>query len=237
MNYFRITLLLLSTIYSNAHAQKIPSNKYGLQVVNKLSLYKKTAGSNESKRMEDISYRVPGIVIDLKYSSDKNFTGTPLYPQMIAAYARKAVTERIAVVQKQLNKKDLGLKIWDAYRPYSVTEKMWELVKDDRYAADPRKGSGHNRGVAIDLTIISLADNKELNMGSDFDNFTDTAHHNFDSIPAEVKANRKLLRELMEAAGFIALETEWWHYFLPDHKNYELLDLSFKEMKKAVGFK
>src|SRR5437867_1601617 len=84
---------------------------------------------------------------------------------------------------QELNEKGLGLKIFDAYRPYSVTVKFWELIKDERYVANPSKGSGHNRGIAVDLTIIHLKTNEELNMGTGFDNFTDTAHQAFVNLP------------------------------------------------------
>jgi len=124
----------------------------------------------------------------------------------------------------------MGIKIWDAYRPYSVTEKMWELVKDDRYAADPKFGSGHNRGIAVDLTIIDLSTGKELDMGTGFDNFSDTAHHDFKNLPANVLQNRLVLRSVMEKHGFKALETEWWHYYFINGKDYELLDIPFEEL-------
>jgi D-alanyl-D-alanine dipeptidase len=123
----------------------------------------------------------------------------------------------------------LGLKIFDAYRPYSVTEKMWEPVQDDRYAADPKKGSGHNRGVAVDLTIINLKNNEALDMGTGFDNFSDTAHHAFTNLPEDVLQNRLLLKNIMEQHGFKALDTEWWHYSLPNAKEFELMNISFND--------
>jgi zinc D-Ala-D-Ala dipeptidase len=110
---------------------------------------------------------------------------------------------------------------------------MWEPVQDDRYAADPKKGSGHNRGTAADLTIIYLSTGKELPMGTGFDNFSDTAHHNFTGLPAEVLKNRALLKKTMEENGFKALDTEWWHYSLPNAKEYELLNLSFAALAKT----
>ncbi len=127
-----------------------------------------------------------------------------------------------------------GLKIFDAYRPYSVTEKMWEPIKDDRYVADPKKGSGHNRGIAVDLTIINLKTTKELPMGTGYDNFTDTAHQNFTALPKEILVNRNILKSLMEKHGFIALESEWWHYFLPNARDFELLDIPFKKLKNIT---
>ena len=113
-------------------------------------------------------------------------------------------------------KQGLGLKIWDAYRPYAATQLMWNLVKDERYVANPAKGSGHNRGLAVDVTLINLQTGKELDMGTPYDHFSDTAHQSFVRLATEdILQNRKLLQATMEAAGFTALETEWWHYYWP----------------------
>ena len=109
---------------------------------------------------------------------------------------------------------------------------MWERVKDDRYAADPKKGSGHNRGIAVDLTLINLKTGKELNMGTGFDNFTDSAHHAFTNLPEEILQNRLLLKKIMEEHGFKSLDTEWWHYSLPAAANFQLLDINFKDLEK-----
>jgi len=125
-----------------------------------------------------------------------------------------------------------GLKIYDAYRPYSVTKKFWDLVHDERYVANPAKGSGHNRGIAADLTIIDLKTKKELKMPTGFDNFTDSAHHDFVNLPGDILKNRKLLKETMEKYGFLEFATEWWHYSLPEPEKYDVLDLSFGELKK-----
>jgi len=109
---------------------------------------------------------------------------------------------------------------------------MWEKVKDDRYAADPSKGSGHNRGAAVDLTLINLKTKKELPMGTGFDNFTDSAHPGFNQLPDSILANRNLLKSVMEKYGFKQLSTEWWHFYLPNSTSFELLDISFADLKK-----
>ena len=109
---------------------------------------------------------------------------------------------------------------------------MWEMVKDDRYAADPAKGSGHNRGVAVDITLMETKSKNELLMGTTFDNFSDTAHTDFTALPAVVLKNRAILKNVMEKYGFVSLTTEWWHFSLPDASSFELLDLSFDDLKK-----
>jgi len=207
-------------------------NKYGLWVINSPAQLKRTMQRDPAKAMIDLKEQIPGIVLDLRYAGNNNFMHVKLYPAITTTYLRKAAADSLKLIQQELNEKGFGLKIFDAYRPYSVTEIMWEPVKDDRYAADPKKGSGHNRGVAVDLTLINLQTHAELQMGTGFDNFSDTAHHAFTNLPEEVLQNRLLLKNIMEKHGFKALDTEWWHYYLPNAKDYELMDLSFKQLKK-----
>jgi D-alanyl-D-alanine dipeptidase len=182
--------------------------------------------------MVDLGKINAGFLFDLRYAGTNNFMHQKLYPPIKTTYLRKAAADSLVSVQHELNKQGLGLKIFDAYRPYSVTEKLWEPVKDDRYAADPKKGSGHNRGIAVDLTIINLNDDKELDMGTGFDNFSDTAHHSFAHLTEAVLQNRLFLKTIMEKHGFKALESEWWHYYLPNPALFELLDIDFKKLKQ-----
>ena len=147
-------------------------------------------------------------------------------------FLRLPVARALQRVQNELREKGYGLKLFDAYRPYAVTKKMWDLIHDERYVANPSKGSGHNRGLAIDLTLIELRDGSELNMGTGYDNFTDTAHHIFKDLPLTVLQNRGLLKETMEKHGFKSFETEWWHYSWPNDRNYDVLNIDFKKLKK-----
>lgn len=217
---------------ANASAQNIEPNKYGLKVITKVADYKQTVAKDTSKKLADLKKAVPGIVLDLRYATTNNFTNHRLYPKTKTTYMRMPAANALALAQKELNEKGLGLKIWDAYRPYAATELMWELVKDERYTANPAKGSGHNRGIAADLTIVDLKTGNEINMGTGFDNFTDTAHHAFKNLPEEVLNNRQLLKSTMEKYGFKAFDTEWWHYYWVDGKEYEILNLTFKQLKK-----
>ncbi|HEY5367770.1 MAG TPA: M15 family metallopeptidase [Hanamia sp.] len=207
-------------------------NKYGLHVINDTKVLQNELDLDSNKKMEDLRKLIPGIQLDLRYASVHNFMHEKLYPSTNTTFLRKPAADSLKKVIEFLKSKNLTIKIFDAYRPYSVTEKMWEEVKDSRYAADPSKGSGHNRGTAVDLTLIDLKTNEELNMGTGFDNFTDSAHINFIDLPREVLKNRSILRSTMEKFGFIQLTTEWWHYYLPNSSSYEILDISFKDLKK-----
>ena len=226
-----ISTIIFTLIIPSAAAQDTVLNKYGLWVIKEVEQLQKTVLHNPAKAMVDLNKNNRGLVFDLRYAGTNNFMHQKLYPSIKTTYLRKAAADSLAVVQQELQNKGLGLKIFDAYRPYSVTEKLWEPVKDDRYAADPKKGSGHNRGIAVDLTIIKLDNKEELNMGTGFDNFSDTAHHAFKNLPEAVLQNRLLLKSTMEKHGFKALDTEWWHYYLPNTTAYELLDIDFKKLK------
>ncbi|MEO6837680.1 MAG: M15 family metallopeptidase [Ginsengibacter sp.] len=213
-------------------AQPKISNKYGLVVIKDSKILQKEIVLDSNKRMVDLHRFIPGMEIDLKYATVHNFMHQKLYFPTRTTFLRKPAADSLKRVMDYLKKQDLTIKIFDAYRPYSITEKMWEKVKDDRYAADPSKGSGHNRGVAIDLTLINSQSKKELPMGTGFDNFSDTAHSDFSNLSEEVLKNRNILKEAMEKYGFLRLSTEWWHFYLPNSSSYELLDISFSDLKK-----
>ncbi len=228
----QVYLLFFSICFSNAYAQDTALNKYGLLVINDMNYYQASVKKDFTKEMVDLKKLLPDLVLDLKYAGKNNFTKMKLYPPVHTSYLRKTVAMALAAVQLELKTRGLGLKIFDAYRPYSVTEKMWELVQDERYAANPKNGSGHNRGIAVDLTIIDLISKHSLNMGTEFDNFTDTAHHTFRNLPNEILQNRIMLRNIMEKNGFKALDTEWWHYSFSNGGTYELLNVPFNELRK-----
>jgi len=229
LQLFIICLILFVHPVSTS-AQDTVLNKYGLLVINKITELNRSVLINPDKKMVDIKRNIPMLVTDLRYSGKNNFMKEQLYPLLFTTYLRQPAADSLLAVQKELKLMGLGLKIFDAYRPYSVTEKMWEPIKDDRYAADPKSGSGHNRGTSVDLTIIDLVTKAELKMGTGFDNFSDTAHHTFSHLPEAVLKNRLLLKTVMEKHGFKALETEWWHYSLWNAKDFELLDLPFSDL-------
>jgi zinc D-Ala-D-Ala dipeptidase len=227
-------LVIFSTLVSIfTTAQENTYNRPPL--TDKWDEYRKQVKADSSKKMMELKSLVPGIVYDLRYATVNNFMKRLMYPAGTRnTYLRLPAALSLQKVQEELNTKGLGLKIFDAYRPYAVTVKFWELVKDERYVANPSRGSGHNRGVAVDLTIINLQTGRELDMGTGFDNFTDTAHHSFTLLPETVLQNRALLKSLMEKNGFRPLDTEWWHYVLPESSRYEILDFDFKKMRKSL---
>ncbi len=197
--------------------------------------YKKQVKNDSTKKMVELKTMIPGILYDLRYASVNNFMRRLMYPAGTnTTFLRIPVVKALQKVQKDLNEKGFGLKIFDAYRPYSVTAKFRELVKDERYVANPSKGSGHNRGIAVELTIVNLLSGKELDMGTGFDNFSDTSHHTFTLLSEEILQNRQLLKSTMGKYGFSAYAGEWWHYTLQDAAKFEILDIDFKKLNKDL---
>ncbi|HSC39337.1 MAG TPA: M15 family metallopeptidase [Chitinophagaceae bacterium] len=211
----------------------LPLSKYGVPVLSDVKFYQSTVISDSNKQMTDLKTFIPNLVLDIRYAGNNNFMRRNMYPgRTNTTYLRLPVAKALAQVQKELNERGLGLKLFDAYRPYSVTEKFWELVMNEKYVADPKKGSGHNRGTAVDVTIINLQTKAELPMPTGFDNFTDTAHQTFMQLPFSLLENRKMLKDIMEKHGFKPLETEWWHFSWANDQNFEILDLPFSTFKK-----
>ena len=185
------------------------------------------AGCTTTKRstdLVDVQKVIPGVVLDIRYATTNNFTGQQLYP-FSKCYLRRASAEKLRAAQAELGTMGYGLKIFDGYRPLSVQWKMWEVYPQPGYVADPRKGSRHNRGAAVDVTLIRLSDGTELPMPTPYDDFTEKAHRKFNDLPDEVIRNRELLEQVLTKRGFIGLYTEWWHFDDKDWRNYPILDV------------
>jgi len=162
------------------------------------------------------------IALDIRYATDNNFTKKVLYP-VAKAKLRREAAESLASVQRELRQLGLGLKVFDGYRPLSIQWKLWEVVPDPNYVADPRKGSRHNRGAAVDLTIIDSQGN-ELEMPTPYDDFTERAWQTFEDLPEAVKKNRALLKDVMMRHGFQPIKSEWWHFDFHGWEHFDIMD-------------
>jgi len=172
----------------------------------------------------------PRIIVDMKYASEDNFTKKKLYDSN-TCFLRKSTAVKLDAVQKELEEMNLGLKVWDCYRPLAVQWIFWAILPDERYVANPQTGSRHNRASAVDLTLVD-SQGKELQMPTGFDDFSPRADHHYQDLPDQVIRNRKLLKGVMERAGFIALPEEWWHYDDEDWMQFELMDIPFRDLSK-----
>jgi D-alanyl-D-alanine dipeptidase len=166
----------------------------------------------------------PSIKTEIVYATTRNFTGKIIY-QNAECFVRNEVACALNAVQKELEHKGLGLKIWDAYRPLSAQWKLWEICPDEKYVSDPRKGGRHTRGTAVDVTLIDLKSGKELEMPTGFDDFSEKAWSDYAGASYEAKMNRALLQAVMAKYGFTGIATEWWHFDYKDWQNYPVLDI------------
>jgi D-alanyl-D-alanine dipeptidase len=212
-----------------AHDAAIPHNEYGLAVIDSVRTYRGTVAANPEKQLLDVATAVPGIALDVRYATSDNFMHQPLYP-VARVFLRRPAALALRDVQQELATRQLGLRVFDGYRPYGVTRRMWEPYKNPDFVADPAKGSRHNRGAAVDLTLIDLRTGQELAMPTPYDDFTTRARHDFDDLPPDVIRNRALLTEVMTKHGFLPLPSEWWHFDFQGWERFELLDVDLREL-------
>ncbi|KAA1242402.1 M15 family metallopeptidase [Aquimarina sp. RZ0] len=150
------------------------------------------------------------FILDMKYATDDNFLKKAVY-SCEKCYVRGIVAKALIEANRDFRKQGYRMKLFDCYRPHSVQKKMWEIFPNPGYVADPKGGSIHNKGAAVDITLTDQNGN-ELSMGTAFDHFGKEAHHSYSNLPEKVIANRKILRKTMEKYGFSIIRTEWWHY-------------------------
>ena len=161
------------------------------------------------------------LQLEIAYASPTNFTGKAIY-RRAAAFLHINAAERLQAAIALAASAGLRVKLFDAFRPSEAQWALWEHLPDPDYISDPRKGSPHTRGVAVDLTLTD-PDGTELEMGTPFDDFSDRAHHGNREIPADAQRNRMALLGIMTAAGWDHYSYEWWHYQLFDVSKYPLL--------------
>jgi len=166
----------------------------------------------------------PSLVIEAAYYTTNTFLKAAIYPAN-KLFLMKPAARRLAQVQSKLQEQNLGLLIWDAYRPLSLQKVMWDMVGDDRYISNPKTGSRHNRGCAVDCTLIDSNKNQCL-MPTKYGDFSEHAHRDYMDIPAESMQNRQILQDAMVEQGFIPLHEEWWHFDAPEWRNYPVLDIN-----------
>jgi D-alanyl-D-alanine dipeptidase len=186
--------------------------------------------SGKATDLVDIREVNPRIIVDMKYATEGNFTKKRLYDSN-TCFLRKSTAVKLDAVQKELERMNLGLKVWDCYRPLAVQRILWAILPDERYVANPEKGSRHNRGSAVDVTLVD-SQGEELQMPTGFDDFSPRADHHYQDLPEQAIRNRELLKGLMEKAGFIPLPEEWWHYDDEKWMQFDTMDIPFQDPVK-----
>lgn len=204
--------------------------KYGLSPVT-FTDYKAGLSAKPQNELINLEKFIPGIVLDIRYATDNNFMKEKVYT-LAKAYARKPVAEALKKAQVDFKKLGYTIKVFDGYRPYAATVKFYESYRDTTYVASPYRGSRHNRGCAIDMTIVDLKTGKDVPMPTEYDSFKKEA---WPSTPVKdpiIKKNRDLIISVMQKHGFKVNGSEWWHFDFIGWLKFEVMDISFEELEK-----
>ena len=221
-------LLLLFTLYSWRLQSQ---NKYGIDPTG-LAGYEANLKLHPDRELVALQQIIPGIMLDIRYATKNNFTGAKVY-NLARAYTRRPVAEALKKAQADFNLLGYGIKVYDAYRPYSATVKFYELMKGDTtYVASPYKGSRHNRGCALDMTLVDLKTKQELKMPSDYDAMQKESWPSTPVLDPIVSRNRDTLIAVMEKNGFRVFSTEWWHFDFVGWEKFDVMDIDFEKLEK-----
>lgn len=196
--------------------------------------------------VEKGAFRAPELVevatldltlkLDVRYATANNFLGRAVYSE-VRVFLQKPAAEALVRASRRVREAGYGLLLFDGYRPWSVTKIFWDATPADKkqFVADPQKGSRHNRGCAIDLSLYELASGREVAMPSAYDEMAERAYPTYAGGGDEARRARDLLRAAMEAEGFTVYEFEWWHFDYRDWREYPILDLPFAALGKSAA--
>ncbi len=202
---------------------------YGLNPT-KLDAYKNSLKANPDNELIDLEKFIPNIMLDIRYATTNNFTKEKIY-NLPKAYSRKPVAIALKKAQDEFNKLGYGIKVYDGYRPYSATVKFYEVMKGDTmYVASPYKGSKHNRGCALDITLIDLKTKQELKMPTEWDTASKESWADAPVSDPIIAKNRETLISIMEKNGFKVYTAEWWHFDFVGWQKYDVMDINFEQL-------
>jgi len=180
----------------------------------------------------DVGKLDPRIKLDIRYATADNFLGVPVYASA-RAFLQRPAAEALLRAHRELMKQGYGLLIFDAYRPWYVTKIFWDATPPDKheFVADPAKGSRHNRGCAVDLSIYELQSGREIEMTGVYDEMSERSYPTYTGGTVEQRRHRDLLRSAMEGQGFTVYETEWWHFDFKDWPHYAIGNVAFEKLR------
>jgi D-alanyl-D-alanine dipeptidase len=200
-----------------------------LRVIGSYKTYLSSCAANPDNKLVELKKVIPDIVLDIRYATLNNFMKRVMYKQA-RAFARKPVAEQLKKIQSELRLRGYGLKIFDAYRPYAITVAFYKKAGDKAFVANPKKGSRHNRGCAVDLTLVDLRTGKDVPMPTPYDSFKPEASPAYKNLPRPLIENRDYLISVMHRHGFHVIDNEWWHYDFIGWKKYDLMDIPFERL-------
>lgn len=186
-------------------------------------------GTFRPPELVEIAALDPTIKLDIRYATARNFVGRPVYAEA-RAFLQRPAAEALVRAHRALKEKGYGLLVFDGYRPWSVTRLFWDVTPRSKrdFVADPKKGSKHNRGCAVDLSLYGLQSGSEVEMPSAYDEMSPRASPGYAGGSAEQRARRDLLRAAMEEQGFTVEPNEWWHFNCREWREYPILDIPFR---------
>lgn len=230
MKYRLITILfvLITQISCKREVKVEEKHPQNIPVIEELQV--KNSKINKDSKIDSAKAKIPEILLEdlndtlfinikkysddfvyeLKYATDDNFLKTTVY-DCAECFFRVSAAKALIEANKDFIENGYKIKFFDCYRPHDVQKKMWKIMPNRIYVANPAMGSVHNKGGAVDMTLVDLNGN-ELDMGTPFDYFGREAHHAYQGLDANVLKNRKILKETMEKHGFGSITSEWWHY-------------------------
>src|SRR5687767_3246144 len=200
----------------------------------------KEQGTFREPELVELTTLDASIKLDVRYATTNNFAGRAVYKEA-RAFLQRPAAEALVRASAALKEHGYGLAVFDGYRPWSVTKLFWEITPADKkqFVADPSKGSRHNRGCAVDLTLYDLKTGQQVSMPGEYDEMSERSHINYAGGTPEQRRLRDLLRAALEAEGFNVYTPEWWHYDYKDWRQYPILNLGFDEIgkpkRKAAG--
>ncbi len=189
------------------------------------------SGNFRPAELVDVARLDPTIKLDIRYATTRNFLSTAVYTEA-RAFLQRPAAEALARVQHALAREGYGLLIYDAYRPWYVTKLFWDATPEanHQFVADPAKGSRHNRGCAVDLTLYDLKSGEPVSMPSLYDEQTERAYPSYTGGTPEQRRHRDLLRRYMESEGYTVYEFEWWHFDYRDWRSYAIENVTFESL-------
>ncbi|WP_395628686.1 M15 family metallopeptidase [Sphingorhabdus sp.] len=188
--------------------------------------------AGDPKRLIELVTLDPAIKLDMRYATANNFTGRVLYDEARAFLAAPAA-QAVARASKAAQADGFGLTIYDAYRPWRITKKLWDATPvgpKKGYVANPKRGSKHNRGCAVDLTLHDLRTGQLVEMPTEFDDFSEKAHRDYMGATPAALTNRARLQRYLEAEGFVGLSNEWWHFDFTGWEQFPVMDIPFNKV-------
>ncbi len=194
------------------------------------------AGPFRAPDLAELAVLEPTIRLDVRYARSDNFLGRPVYRQA-RAFLQRPAAEALARAHRKLAEKGYGVLVFDGYRPWAVTKAFWDATPEEKklFVANPKRGSRHNRGCSVDLTLYHLDTGRAADMGSGYDEFSPRSYATWEGGTKEQLGNRDLLRGTMEREGFFVYPWEWWHFDFKDWRDYPLLDVPFEKLGRAAS--